>query len=60
MLCPSISDSAGHFWWPAECEKVSNPDFENHKHLQNRGHLSLTKPSMYENSFNHDKTYIFM
>ena len=46
MLRRSLAESAGHFWWPAEFENVANPDFENLKHLQNPGHLSLTKPSM--------------
>ena len=42
----SIAESAGHFWQLAEFENVANTDFENLKHLQNPGHLSLTKPSM--------------
>ena len=46
MLLRSLADSDGLFWWPAEFENVENPDFENIKHLQNPGHLSLTKPSM--------------
>ena len=47
MLCWSLADSAGHFWWPAEFENVANTGFENLKHLQNQGHLSLNKPSIY-------------
>ena len=47
MLHWLIADSAGHFWWPAELENLANPDFENLKHLQNPGNLSLTKPSIY-------------
>ena len=43
MLRWSLSDSAGHFWQPSELENMANPDFENLKHLQNPGHLSLTK-----------------
>ena len=45
MLRWSLSDSAGHFWQPSELENMANPDFENLKHLQNPGHLSLTAPS---------------
>ena len=41
-----LSDSAGHFWWTLEFENVANPDFENIKHLQNPGHLLLTKPGI--------------
>ena len=47
MLRRSLAESAGHFWQPAEFKNVANPDFENFKHLQNPGHLSLTAPSMY-------------
>ena len=46
MLRWSLSDSAGHFWQPSELENMANPDFENLKHLQNPGHLSLTKASI--------------
>ena len=46
MLRWSRADSTGHFWQPAEFKNVENPDFENLKHLQNPGHLSLTAPSM--------------
>ena len=46
MLRPSHAESDGHFWQPAEFENVANPDFENLKHLQNPGHLSLTAPSI--------------
>ena len=46
MLRRSLAESAGHFWWPAEFENVASPDYENLKHLQNPGHLSLTTPSM--------------
>ena len=42
----SLAESAGHFWHPAEFENAANPDFENLKHLQNPGHLSLTAPSI--------------
>ena len=49
MLRRFLDESAGRFWWPAEFENVANPDFENLKHLQNPGHLSLTEPSIYEN-----------
>ena len=42
-----IAESAGHFWQPAEFENVANPYFENLKHLQNPGHLSLTALSMF-------------
>ena len=45
MLRRSHSESAGHFWQPAEFENVANPDFENFKHLQNPGYLLLTAPS---------------
>ena len=45
MICLSLSESAGQFWWPAEFENVANPDFENLKHLQNPGHLPLTTDS---------------
>ena len=37
------AESAGHFCYPEELENVSNPDFENLKHLQNPGHFFLAK-----------------
>ena len=43
MLRRLLAENAGHFWWPEEFE---NPYFNNLKHLQNPGHLSLTAPSM--------------
>ena len=46
MICRLLGESAGHFWQPAEFENVANPDFENPKHLQNPGHLPLTKSSI--------------
>ena len=46
MLHRSHDESAGHFWHPEEFENVVNPDFENLKHLQNPGYLSLTAPSI--------------
>ena len=46
MLRRSLSESVDHFWWPSEFENVANPDFENLKHLQNTGHLSLTASSI--------------
>ena len=46
MLHQSIAVSAVNFWQPAEFENVANPDFENPKHLQNPGHLPLTKSSI--------------
>ena len=46
MLRLSLDENAGHFLWPAEFEKVANPDFENLKHLQNPGHLPLTVASI--------------
>ena len=46
MLRRLLAESAGYFWHAEEFENVANPDFENLKHLQNPGHLSLTKPSM--------------
>ena len=49
MLRRLLAESDGHFWQPAEFEDVANPDFENLKHLQNPGHLSLTAPSMTTN-----------
>ena len=47
MLRKSLAESAGHYWQPAEFENVANPDFENLKHLQNPGHVFLTKGCMY-------------
>ena len=47
MLRRSLAESTGHFWWPAEFENVANPYFENLKHLQNPGHLSLTAYSKF-------------
>ena len=45
-----LAESAGPFWWPAELENVTNPDFNNLKHLKNQVHLFLTKPSiLYKN-----------
>ena len=46
MLRWLLAESDGHFCWPAEFENVANTHFENIKHLQNPGHLSLTSPSM--------------
>ena len=46
MLRWSLADSSGKFWWPEELENVVNIYFENLKHLQNPGHLSLTAPSV--------------
>ena len=47
MIYWLLTESAGHFWWPTEFENVANKDFEHLKHLENRGHLLLTAPSMY-------------
>ena len=44
MLRQLLAESAGNFWWPEEFENVANSHFENIKHLQNPGHLSLTAP----------------
>ena len=46
MLHWLLAESAGHFWWLAESENVTNPDYENLNHLQNPGHSSLTGPSI--------------
>ena len=46
MIRRSLADSAGQFWWPEEFENVANPYFKNLKHLQNPGHLLLTKSSI--------------
>ena len=46
MLRCLLAESDGHFWWPEEFENVANPYFDNLKHLQNPGHLSLTKSIM--------------
>ena len=46
MLRRFLADSAVHFWWPEEFENVANPYFDHLKHLQNPGHLSLTKSIM--------------
>ena len=46
MIRQSLVESAGPFWWPSEFKNVANPDFGNLKHLQNRGHLSLTAASI--------------
>ena len=43
MIHWPISASADHFWRPAELENVSNLDFENLKHLKNRGNVSLNE-----------------
>ena len=47
MLRRSLAQSDDHFWWPAECENMTNPDLENPKHLQNHGNLPLNAASMY-------------
>ena len=47
MLRRSLADSAGHFWWTEEFENVAKLDLNNLKHLQNPGHLLLTKSSMF-------------
>ena len=41
MLRRLLADSAGNFWRPEEFENVENLDFDNLKHLQNPGYLSL-------------------
>ena len=41
-----LAESADHFWQPAEFENVTNSYLENLTHLQNPGHLLLTKPSV--------------
>ena len=46
MLRRLLVDSAGHFWWPEEFDKVANPYFNNLKHLQNPGRLLMTKSSI--------------
>ena len=46
MLCRSLAESVGHSWWPEEFKNVVDLDFENLKHLQNPGHLSLTEASI--------------
>ena len=46
MLRRLLANIAGHFWWPEESENVANPYFNNLKHLQNPGHLLLTKSSI--------------
>ena len=48
MLYRSLGESACHFWHPEEFENVSNPDFENLKHLQNPGYLPLTAANAYQ------------
>ena len=46
MLRRSLVESAGQFWQSTEFKNVANLDFENLKHLQNQGRLSLTEPSI--------------
>ena len=46
MLHWLLAESAGRFWWPEEFENVANTYFKNLKHLQNPGHLPLTKESV--------------
>ena len=55
MLLPSSSCYVGRlliglvtFGIPEKFENVANPDFENLKHLQNPGHLSMTAPSIHK------------
>ena len=43
MLRWLIAATAVHFWRPEIFENMVNPDFENHKHLQNLEHFYLTK-----------------
>ena len=47
ILRQLLAYNCGRFWQPAEFENVANRDFENLKHLQNPGHLSMTAPSIY-------------
>ena len=35
MICRSLAESTGHFWWPSEFKNVANPYLENLKHSQN-------------------------
>ena len=46
ILYRLLAESYGCFCQQAEFENVANTEFENLKHLQNPGHLSLTEPSM--------------
>ena len=46
LMHSKLIESAGHIWWPAEFENVANPDFENLKHLQNPGNLTLAAAIM--------------
>ena len=52
MIRRYLADSAGQFWWPEEFEDVTNPYFDNLKHLLNPGHLLLTKSSMFSSCDN--------
>ena len=49
MIRQLLDESAGQFLQPAEFENEANPDFENLKHLQNSGQLSLTAHSKTRN-----------
>ena len=51
MLRRLLAESAGYFWHAEEFENVANPYFENLKHLQNPGHLPLTKASSIDKKF---------
>ena len=62
ILCWSLGESAGHFWKPEKFENVANSDFENLKHLQKPGDLSLTAPSIIRTvrDFSKENYFVFI
>ena len=52
MLRRLIDESAGHFCWPETFENVEKSYFDNIKNLQNPGHSSLNKSSMFSSCDN--------
>ena len=50
-LSQVLATSTVNLWCPEKFKNMANPDFENHKHLQNHGHLFLTAPFMKRSGF---------
>ena len=60
MLRWLLAESYGRFWKPVEFKNVANPYFKNLKHLQNRGHFSLTTGCIYDRSQLETERNIFL
>ena len=51
MLCSLFAASSSHLWWSEKSENIDSvkPYFENLKHLQNPGTLTMTASCMCNN-----------